>query len=846
MLIASLAIANVWVVPDSLSSIQVAIDTAASGDTVLVTNPHQNEGPVEINGKTIALLSKSYINNPSSYNILSGAALFDSLNTRPLLKIINSNNTIIKGFLFDQSDVGNGGGVLIENSNNVILKAVYFKANPLYINNSSVMDTNSQHVSLSSNDISCININNSLVRIENSTWKTNTVPSLLVVDQSSELYVRNLASYSNVCSSTLYDFSNSYSEFNFITSYKNTCANPDWNYTNSYVLINNSILQNSPPMDIAQCEIFYSSLPDTFPGIGNIFTDPMINTTSSYPNLLSTSPCISAANPDTNGIPRYDLLGNTRPNPAWAPPDMGAYESERHLLFNDNTHFWISTNGDDVWGNGSLQYPFAGLQAAANYAESSDTLLFQPGSYSGYLDIDAKSLVISSEYIYNQDSSYIDSVILMPDTGIYSPIVLAKNVDTLRISGLSFKNGTGRYIYNNYSLGGAIYLENSSCFLDHILFENNQADFSGGAIFANTSYLEMENIKLKNNRAYVGGAITLSGTIANMAHTYFTQNIASSGGAIFVENNSKLVSYYTNFENNIAFTDSFKTHLNKPTAISQYGGAVYATNSDLRFNNALFHQNLAKNKGGAFAQRGGNLKIIQSTFADNQQGNDTSAVIYLKDIDSPIVLNSILWNLDYPEIEIQSCDLDMISTCLEGGMSQIQQNDTISTLYSSNVSNSDPLFNEQYNLSETSPCIEQGLITYVNDAYYLLHYQSEEFNGAQPDLGYWGAFPAISYQLESYVSNVDPLPETYHLLKAYPNPFNPVTTLEFSLQTSGKTELLIYNVRGEMVKSILNTYLTPGVYAYTLNAEYLASGVYICKLKQNDLLVATQKILLVK
>lgn len=708
------------------------------------------------------------------------------------------------------------------------------------------MDTNSYHVNVSSNDISCIHISNSLVRIENSIWKTNTVPSLLALDQSSELYVRNLASYSNICSSTLYDFSDSYGEFNFITSYKNTCANPDWNYTNSYVLINNSILQNSPPLDIAQCEVFYSSLPDTIPGTGNIFSDPMINTSSTYPSLLSTSPCISAANPDTNGIPRYDLLGNMRPNPAWAPPDMGAFESERHMLLNDNTHFWISTGGDDIWGNGSLEYPFAGLQAAADYAESTDTLILQPGTYSGTLNIDAKSLVISSDFIFNSDSTYIDSVILQPNTGVYSPIIFANNVDSLHISGLSLKNGAGRLIYNNYSLGGAIYLENSSCFLEHILFENNQADFSGGAIFANTSYLEMENIKLKNNRAYIGGAITLSGTIANMAHTYFMQNIASSGGAIFVENNSKLVSYYSNFENNIAFTDSFETHLNKPSAISQYGGAVYATNSDLRFNNALFHQNLAKNKGAALAQRGGHLKILQSTFADNQLHNDTSAVVYLKDIDAPIVLNTILWNQDYPEIEIQSCDLDIISSCLDEGTSNIQRNDTLSTVYSSNISTSDPLFNEEYKLSETSPCVEQGLISYVNDAYYVLHYLSEEFNGAQPDLGYWGAFPAISYQLESYVSNVDPLPKTHQLLKAYPNPFNPITMLEFSLQTSGNTELLIYNVRGEMVKSILNTFMTPGTYAYKLHAEYLTSGVYICKLKQNDLLVSTQKILLVK
>jgi hypothetical protein len=63
-------------------------------------------------------------------------------------------------------------------------------------------------------------------------------------------------------------------------------------------------------------------------------------------------------------------------------------------------------------------------------------------------------------------------VILYPDSGIIAPVIIVRDVDSLEISGLSFKEGKGRSFYNNYSLGGAIYCENSGCNLENIVFED--------------------------------------------------------------------------------------------------------------------------------------------------------------------------------------------------------------------------------------------------------------------------------------------------------------------------------------------------------------------------------------
>jgi hypothetical protein len=80
---------------------------------------------------------------------------------------------------------------------------------------------------------------------------------------------------------------------------------------------------------------------------------------------------------------------------------------------------------------------------------------------------------------------------------------------------------------------------------------------------------------------------------------------------------------------------------------------------------------------------------------------------------------------------------------------------------------------------------------------------------------------------------------------AYPNPFNPATTLTFDIQKPGRVELKVYNVAGEEVSSLYEGYVKPGRYTAVFNGENLASGIYFAKL-QAHALEQTQKLLYVK
>ncbi|MFA6617478.1 MAG: T9SS type A sorting domain-containing protein [Candidatus Neomarinimicrobiota bacterium] len=839
--------ATTWFVPDSLSNIQSAIDIAMSGDTVLVSGAYQNMGAIVIADKQIALLSKNYINNPGSYSIQSGTALFDTDNSDPLLTIRNADSTMVMGFLLDKSDAGSGGGIIIENSDAVLLQALHFNNNTLSISNSSVLEINTEHYYLNSENSLLITLNASTLNLINSTWKYNQALSLLHLDNNSEFYAENLATYTNNCESYLYDIHSSHAYFYFFTSYKNQSQAQDWNFTHSHININSSILQNNPPLDNSQCNISYTALPGPFPGDGNLFERPLVDTLGAVPILLPESPCISRADPDTNAIMRTDLLGNIRPNPEWAPPDMGAFESERYMMANEATRFWISPLGHDTWGNGSLEYPFASLQKAVDYAEEFDTLIFKPGTYYGQASIYDKPLVISSEYILNADPSYRDSVLLIPDSTIYTPIISASFLDSIKISALSFKNGSGHFIYNNYTLGGALYLQNvKKVTLDHLLFEKNHAEHSGGAFFALNSYLEMDHIDFIQNSAYLGGALSLSASIANVSHLNFYQNTSSSGGALYANNVSKFTSFYTSFSKNNASSSALKDLLAKKTAVSEYGGAIFASNSEIKLYNNLFNANYAKNKGAAIAIRGGKFNLLQSTLANHDHETGDMASIYLKDKSFPaLIVNSILWNENIQEIELVNSKVSLNNSCLFNSINGILL-DSSSSSSMSNVFSQDPLFDVDLGLQATSPYCNSGLKSFNDGSYYLLNYAEDEYDDSAPGLGYQGARPSIDFTPEKFIPSAIQTPDTYNILSAYPNPFNPSTFLEFTLSHDANTRLDLYDIRGRHIKTLIEDHLYSGTYTFLLNAADLGSGVYICRLSQNGLTLDNQKILLVK
>jgi len=117
-----------------------------------------------------------------------------------------------------------------------------------------------------------------------------------------------------------------------------------------------------------------------------------------------------------------------------------------------------------------------------------------------------------------------------------------------------------------------------------------------------------------------------------------------------------------------------------------------------------------------------------------------------------------------------------------------------------------------------------------------------------PSSGDWDIFVAKLGNDTSVENEIIP---TKMELSNYPNPFNPSTTIEFSIQNNSNVELSIFNIKGQKIKSLLNDQITSGEHSIVWNGEddsgkKASSGVYLYKLHVNGRIELTKKCLLLK
>ena len=88
-------------------------------------------------------------------------------------------------------------------------------------------------------------------------------------------------------------------------------------------------------------------------------------------------------------------------------------------------------------------------------------------------------------------------------------------------------------------------------------------------------------------------------------------------------------------------------------------------------------------------------------------------------------------------------------------------------------------------------------------------------------------------------------PQSISLSKAYPNPFNPSTTINMSLHQDGFASVRVYNLMGQQVAVLVEGNMTADTYSLTWDAKDVPSGVYMVK-AESDNQIATEKVMLVK
>lgn len=89
------------------------------------------------------------------------------------------------------------------------------------------------------------------------------------------------------------------------------------------------------------------------------------------------------------------------------------------------------------------------------------------------------------------------------------------------------------------------------------------------------------------------------------------------------------------------------------------------------------------------------------------------------------------------------------------------------------------------------------------------------------------------------------VPSTSKLAQNYPNPFNPSTRIDYTVNEAQTVKLNVYNVRGQLVSTLVNGKKEAGSYSVTFNASNLASGIYIYRLQTGSKMF-TKKMTLIR
>ncbi|MEW5922809.1 MAG: T9SS type A sorting domain-containing protein [Candidatus Zixiibacteriota bacterium] len=100
---------------------------------------------------------------------------------------------------------------------------------------------------------------------------------------------------------------------------------------------------------------------------------------------------------------------------------------------------------------------------------------------------------------------------------------------------------------------------------------------------------------------------------------------------------------------------------------------------------------------------------------------------------------------------------------------------------------------------------------------------------------------AADYNGNTYTAKI--VPAGFHI-RSYPNPFNPVTTLEMSLPAAGEWDISIFNITGQRIATF-NGYSEAGIVNVVWDASKFASGIYFYQARAGNF-SATEKLMLVK
>lgn len=390
-----------------------------------------------------------------------------------------------------------------------------------------------------------------------------------------------------------------------------------------------------------------------------------------------------------------------------------------------------------------------------------------------------------------------------------------RNADALLGGAVSVEMGStlamsnGRFLWNGGAIGGAVYANGGTCFVTHNLFVGNEAG-SGGAIYMNNlaDGSVIGNTIDRTDAGGSGGAVQIAGTDASVFNNIITHS--NGYGLFYAATPSRSPAY-----NNVWDNAGGDYHNCSPGAGSISVDPLYADTSAVDYHLQVHSPSIdAGDTDGAYADPDGSRGDMglygSHSFVMSQP-------VYPKNLQQSVAGGDVTLRWDgNPEADVQYY-----------------------AVYRDTVPDFKPSFET---FIQFVPATDTVFVEpYSTGRYYRI--------SAVDTTTYGSGYSSVVNPIPSAAGD-PPAAYSFDLAQNVPNPFNPVTTIRYELDRGGPVSLVIYDVRGHVVKRLVEGMQPAGSYSEMWNGRNesgaaVSSGVYFYKLRAGNK-VRTRKMVLLK
>ena len=415
------------------------------------------------------------------------------------------------------------------------------------------------------------------------------------------------------------------------------------------------------------------------------------------------------------------------------------------------------------------------------------------------LNFMGKNILVTSYFLFNNDLSYIPQTIIngsnpsQPDSASCVLIISGED-STAILQGFTITGGTGTSWPDEHSPGtfvegGGIIVALSSPTIRYNIITDNKAirrtsgitSAGGGGIRCGDGNPKIFNNIVMNNSGMYGGGIVMNFCSGEIKNNLIINNIVSQA----------------------------------VTGAPTYGGGGLWINGGITttiVENNVIMGNSSSGSGSQAAGKGGGILIW--TIKVNAR-------------------NNIIWgNSQAAGNQVQTLGATVVFEYndIEGGFSgtgNINVNPIIDTI--------------NFMLAQLSPCIDTGnpdsLYNDPEDSSNPGLAKFPSLGTVRNDMGIYGGpernlLPEIPTGINNDEGEL--LPEYFKLFQNFPNPFNPVTRIRYSISQYSFVSIKIYDVLGNELSNLINMEQSPGQYEIEFDGKNFSSGIYFYKINVNE------------